>query len=150
MRLISSILLLAGAVQVAGKKQLVSSAQEANTQRRSLQSLRSRVLMGNPASTNCIDNGGGEQNLYDVDGNQWAVCTFADGSACEEWALLRGECSKGETLAFITNCKKSHGVYKGYHIDTTKVDGAIQGFYYTCQYADGSVCFEDDYYNDKC
>jgi putative hemolysin len=145
MRVISSIILLAAA---SGKPMISAQEQQANNQRSA--SLRIRVLLANPASTNCIDNGGCEQNLYDVDGNQWAVCSFADGSACEEWAFLRGECSKGGTVAFITDCEKKNGVYKGHHIDSTNVNGAIQGFYYTCQYTDGSICFEEDYYKGEC
>jgi putative hemolysin len=154
MRVISSIIifLLAGAVSI--------SAHEAkNKQHSSSSNLRSRgqsssrMLAADPASVNCIDNGGSQQMLHTVNGDQWAVCTFADGSACEEWALLRGECNKGEMLAFITDCKKNQGNYKGHRIDTTMYapdGGAIQGFYYTCQYANGSVCFDYDYYDGKC
>jgi putative hemolysin len=149
--MISSIILLFVAGVVA------CSAQQAPNKsplRKSKRGAATRVLAANPASVNCIDNHGGSlQMQYKVDGNQWAVCTFPDGSACEEWALDRGECQPGEMLTFVTDCKEKHGIYQGHRIDTTKYDpdgGAIQGFYYTCQYACGRVCFEDDYYAGKC
>lgn len=88
MRVRNSILLLAGVASTT-----VSASQEANRERSTLRS-RSRVLMADPASTNCVKKGGSQQSRYDVDGGQWAVCTFADGSACEEWSLFRGECSE--------------------------------------------------------
>lgn len=52
--------------------------------------------MPNPASANCVDQGGTVEIRTDEQGGQYGVCIFADGSECEEWAYFRGECQPGE------------------------------------------------------
>ncbi len=51
--------------------------------------------MANPASTHCIEKGGQVEIRTGSDGGQIGFCVFADGSACEEWAFFRGECTPG-------------------------------------------------------
>ena len=46
----------------------------------------------NPASVYCEQNGNKLEILTADDGNQSGVCVFPDGSTCDEWAYLRGEC----------------------------------------------------------
>ncbi len=46
----------------------------------------------NPASVNCIEKGNKLDIITADDGSQSGVCTFPDGSSCEEWAYFRGEC----------------------------------------------------------
>ena len=46
----------------------------------------------NPASVHCEQNGGKLQIVTAADGSQSGVCTFPDGSKCDEWAYFRGEC----------------------------------------------------------
>jgi putative hemolysin len=168
MRVLSSCsILLAGVVAVATatvsetSTSTSTSAQGANKQQqqgiRARARLRSRhtntntrVLLANPASTNCIDNGGSEENRYGMDGGEWTVCTFSDGSACEEWSYLHGQCNNGQYMAFETDCQENNGAYQGH-----RIFGGFQGydtsrFYHTCQYQHGSVCFEEDYYQGKC
>jgi putative hemolysin len=48
----------------------------------------------NPASVYCEEQGGSVEVRTDENG-QYAVCTFSDGSECEEWAFYRGECNPG-------------------------------------------------------
>jgi uncharacterized protein len=48
--------------------------------------------IANPASVNCEQKGGKLEIRTTAGGDQYGVCTFLDGSECEEWALLRGEC----------------------------------------------------------
>jgi len=45
--------------------------------------------IANPASVYCEEQGG----TLDLESG---MCTFADGSQCEEWAFFRGECSPGQ------------------------------------------------------
>ena len=45
--------------------------------------------IANPASVYCEEQGG----TLDLESG---MCTFPDGSQCEEWAFFRGECSPGE------------------------------------------------------
>ncbi len=51
------------------------------------------VWLANPASTNCIDQGG---TLEIVDATWWQIgmCTLSDWMVCEERAYMRGECGK--------------------------------------------------------
>ncbi len=53
--------------------------------------------MANPAATHCVEKGGEVQIRKDADGGEIGFCVFPDGSACEEWAFFRGECTPGET-----------------------------------------------------
>jgi putative hemolysin len=48
--------------------------------------------IANPASVHCEQKGGKLEIRTTAGGDQYGVCTFPDGSACEEWAFLRGEC----------------------------------------------------------
>ncbi len=58
----------------------------------------------NPASTNCVDEGG-EVEIKDGEGGQYGLCNFDDGSVCEEWDLFNGDCEKGAVFADLTNCE---------------------------------------------
>ena len=53
-----------------------------------------RVGMPNPASVHCADQGG-KLEIRDEAGGQVGYCLFDDGSECEEWAFMRGECAPG-------------------------------------------------------
>jgi uncharacterized protein len=53
------------------------------------------IGLANPASVNCIKLGG-ESVPVDTPQGQIRMCRFPDGSQCEEWALLRGECKPGK------------------------------------------------------
>jgi len=46
--------------------------------------------MANPASVNCV-NLGGNVVIKDSAAGQYGMCTFTNGTSCEEWALFRGE-----------------------------------------------------------
>lgn len=49
--------------------------------------------IANPASVNCIEKGG-KLSIVDKPEGQVGMCTFSDGTVCEEWAYFRGECQK--------------------------------------------------------
>lgn len=49
--------------------------------------------IANPASLNCINNGG-KLSIVDKPEGQVGMCTFSDGTVCEEWAYFRGQCQK--------------------------------------------------------
>ncbi|WP_250535292.1 DUF333 domain-containing protein [Caballeronia sp. AZ10_KS36] len=51
-----------------------------------------QVGLPNPASTNCIRRGG-TLRIVDSGDGQIGICSFPSGKSCEEWALLRGQCS---------------------------------------------------------
>lgn len=52
------------------------------------------IGMANPASVNCAQRGGKLQ-IVSTAGGQTGICTFPSGKQCEEWALMRGECTPG-------------------------------------------------------
>jgi putative hemolysin len=61
--------------------------------------------LANPASVYCGQVGGKTEIKKDAAGNEYGMCTFPNGSTCDEWALYRGECkpaasgSSGDSLA---------------------------------------------------
>jgi putative hemolysin len=55
------------------------------------------VGMPNPASENCVTQGG-TLEIRQGEGGEAGYCIFADGSECEEWALMRNECAPGQSL----------------------------------------------------
>lgn len=52
--------------------------------------------MANPASKNCVDKGGKLEIKSDAQGNESGVCVFKDGSSCDEWAFMNGQCAPGQ------------------------------------------------------
>jgi hypothetical protein len=52
--------------------------------------------IANPASVNCVNLGGTLDIKKDAAGNEYGMCTFSNGTSCEEWALYRGEGCKPE------------------------------------------------------
>lgn len=49
----------------------------------------------NPASAYCEENGGSVEIRDDPEG-QAGHCVFSDGSECEEFAFMNGECAPGD------------------------------------------------------
>ncbi len=56
------------------------------------QSNETSAQIANPASVNCVKNGG-NLTINDTPEGQVGYCTLPNGKTCEEWALFRGECS---------------------------------------------------------
>jgi len=52
----------------------------------------SDISIANPAAVNCEKQGFRLEIRTDLDGNQYGVCIFPDGSECDEWAFFRREC----------------------------------------------------------
>jgi putative hemolysin len=48
--------------------------------------------IANPASVFCEEQGGESKIITAQDGSQSGVCVLKDGTECDEWAYLRGEC----------------------------------------------------------
>lgn len=51
--------------------------------------------LANPASVNCAKVGGTTVIKTNSTGGQYGLCEFEDNMACEEWALMRGQCPVG-------------------------------------------------------
>jgi inhibitor of cysteine peptidase len=62
--------------------------------------------MANPASVACGQAGGTVEIKKDTSGNEYGMCTFKNGTSCEEWALYRGEgCKPGITATSTAEAK---------------------------------------------
>ena len=60
------------------------------------------VGMANPASVNCGKIGGTTEIKKNADGSEYGMCTFLNGTSCEEWALFRNEGCKANSTAAPT------------------------------------------------
>ncbi len=62
--------------------------------------------MANPASVNCENIGGTTEIRSNPDGSQYGMCTFPNGTTCEEWALYRNEGCKPNVYVAPTTASK--------------------------------------------
>jgi putative hemolysin len=86
----------------------------------------------NPASFYCQEMGY-LLDIRDTDGGSEGICTFPDGSECEEWEFLAGSCG-----AEWSYCQR-----QGYVL-TSGAESA------TCHFPDGSSCSEYDFFINEC
>jgi hypothetical protein len=106
--------------------------------------------LANPASVNCIDQGGSLSIEKRGDGGEFGVCTFEDNRQCEEWALLRGHCVVGgiKVTGFVTPAARYCAITGGAYAPTGNVGGEDeQG---VCTLPNGVECDVWDYYDGKC
>ena len=106
--------------------------------------------LANPASVNCIQQGGKLMIERRPNGGEFGVCVFADNHQCEEWALLRGECPK--TGLRVTGFATPAGRYcaiTGGRYSVVSAPGAIpeQGI---CALSSRTSCPADAYYAGTC
>lgn len=59
----------------------------------------------NPASVHCEEVGGTLEIRTDARGGQVGFCTLPDKSVCEEWSLLRNECTLNSEYFLYLNIK---------------------------------------------
>lgn len=78
--------------------------------------LNLNTQIANPASEECIVKGA-KVEMYSNDSGQFGVCVFDDKSICEEWALYRGECKKGDCFKV---CKYVGSSKEGWYISCTR------------------------------
>jgi putative hemolysin len=106
--------------------------------------------LANPASENCIEQGGTVSIQTREDGGQYGICLFEDNRQCEEWALLRGDCPVGgvKVTGYVTPAAVYCAITGGEYAVTgnTGADDE-QG---TCTFKDGSSCDVWEYYNGTC
>ncbi len=58
--------------------------------------------IGNPAAIHCTETAGAAWSTRESDNGQYGICTFTDGSWCDEWDYYRGNCEPGVN---ITRCE---------------------------------------------
>ncbi|MGQ9874021.1 MAG: putative hemolysin [Chloroflexus sp.] len=74
------------------------------------------IGLANPAASYCIEQGGQVEIQTTADGAQLGLCVFNDGTVCEEWAFLRGECAPGQQNQIDSNAVS----------DTTTLDPVVR------------------------
>ncbi len=99
--------------------------------------------MGNPASINCQKVGGNIVIQKRGDGGEYGLCYFEENRACEEWALMRGDCPVGgrKTTGYDT-IDQNYCAWSGG--ETYAVKDSV------CTFKNGSKCKTIDYYNGTC
>ena len=106
--------------------------------------VRSGRSQSDPASVNCQEIGGDILNQHTTEGEDYTVCIFEDGSACETEALYDGECEGGSMSTFEDFCTEKGGQLISY--DNFDEDEDAWG-YMSCTFADDhTTCNEDTYY----
>lgn len=106
--------------------------------------------IANPASQNCVKQGGTLSFEQRGDGGQFGVCNFEDNRQCEEWALLRGDCPVGglKVTGYVTPAARYCVIIGGtYAITANSGADDEQG---ACTLPGGAQCDAWDYYNGLC
>jgi putative hemolysin len=143
--------LLLLAVFIAGCRPVAAPALESATPGVTEEAVQESAGLANPASVFCEENGG-KLEIRDETGGQAGYCVFTDGSECEEWAYMRGECAPGEgTQPALIGMPNPASVFcedKGGKLEMRK--GKDGGEYGMCIFTDGSECEEWAYLRGEC
>lgn len=101
------------------------------------------IALANPASANCSERGGNLVIQKRGDGGEFGLCYFEDNRACEEWALVRGECPVGgvKTTGFDTMDQK-YCAWSG--------GETFAGANSVCTFKNGKKCPTSEFYNGTC
>jgi len=130
-------LFIAGCTQPSSPAQTTTAATPAVT-----------AGMANPASVYCGTNGGTTEIKKNADGSEYGMCTFTNGTTCEEWALFRGEgCNAGvmtsATTAASIGMANPASVNCGNIGGTTEIKKNADGSEYgMCTFTNGTSCEE--------
>lgn len=103
-----------------------------------------QTQMANPASKNCIDQGG-TLEMRNAKNGQYGVCIFDDNRQCEEWALFRGQCPKGGLK--ITGYENEAEIYCAITGGTVEDAGTSVPM---CKRTDGTLCNAEANMNGEC
>jgi len=148
--LILGLCLGAGLI-VAGCTQSSTQAPVTTTTPAAQVSPAGQTGMANPASVNCGNIGGTTEIKTNADGSQYGMCTFTNGTTCEEWALYRGEgCKAGaEVSAAATKAPSNQtGMANPASVNCVNIGGKIEikdsaaGQYGMCTFTNGTTCEE--------
>ena len=107
--------------------------------------------LANPASVNCINQGGKLLIAKRGDGGQYGICYFADNRQCEEWALFRGFCPPGgrRITGYITDAARYCVLVGGeYQVAAPATSASPERG--TCRTRDGRQCDADAFYAGGC
>ena len=118
--------------------------------------------IANPASVNCGQVGGTTEIKTDASGGQYGMCTFPNGTSCEEWALFRGEGCKsgvatvtspaeGKKMVTLTETEngKSEDIAQGTRFAVQLRENPTTGFGWNATVSSGLEIQSSDYRQDK-
>lgn len=104
--------------------------------------------IANPASVYCGKIGGTIEIKKDAGGNEYGMCTFQNGTSCEEWALFRGEGCKA-VVAVTKPTATQIGLANPASVSCGKVGGTTEikknadgSEYGMCKFSNGTTCEE--------
>jgi putative hemolysin/predicted secreted protein len=112
------------------------------------------VGMANPASVYCRQVGGTTDIKKDASGGEYGMCTFNNGTSCEEWALFRGEGCKagvpetgGKKMVTFTEADngKTSDIAQGTRFAVQLKENPTTGFQWNVTYSNGLSLVSDDY-----
>ena len=108
-----------------------------------------QAQLANPASQNCVKQGGTLKIERRPDGGQYGVCVFTDNYQCEEWALFRGECPKNglRVTGYVTPAGRYCAITGGRYTVVKETATGEQG---VCSLPGGKACNADAYYAGTC
>ena len=106
--------------------------------------------LANPASENCVAQGGTLEIRTRGDGSQYGVCTFEGNRQCEEWALLRGDCPAGgvDMAGYVTEAAQYCAISGGQY--TITGSGNTEKEQGTCTFKTGQICDAWEYLAGTC
>jgi putative hemolysin/predicted secreted protein len=119
--------------------------------------------MANPASVACVNAGGSLEIKKDATGGEYGMCTFANGTSCEEWALFRGEGCKtgvkaatttaagGKKMVTLTDAEngKTTDIAQGTRFAVQLKENPTTGFEWNATVTSGLAIESSDYQMDK-
>lgn len=108
------------------------------------------AAIANPASENCIAQGGTLSIQKRGDGGEYGICMFEDNRQCEEWALMHGDCPIGglKVTGYVTPAAQYCVITGGeYEITGSSNTDQEQG---TCTFKNGKTCDVWAYFNGEC
>jgi putative hemolysin len=110
---------------------------------------RAQAQLANPASQNCVKQGGTLTIEGRPDGGQYGVCVFTDNYQCEEWALFRGDCPKNglRVTGYVTPAGRYCAITGGRYTVVKETAAGEQG---VCSLPGGKACNADAYYAGTC
>ena len=116
--------------------------------------------MANPASVSCDQAGGTVDIKKDATGNEYGMCTFTNGTSCEEWGLFRGEGCKpgltatptdeGKRMFTVTEADngKTENVTRNTRFAVVLAENPSTGFAWNVNLSSGLELQSSDYHQD--
>jgi predicted secreted protein len=117
--------------------------------------------MANPASVSCGQAGGTVEIEKDTAGNEYGMCTYQNGTSCEEWALYRGEGCKpgltatpteeGKRMFTVTEADngKTENVTQNTQFAVVLAENPTTGFSWNATLSPGLKLQSSDYHQDE-